>query len=1183
MRLLFGNFGRSTFMALGLTVAASASVSAEPKIQFSRDVRPILSDACYQCHGPDKETRQGGLRLDERDGAFATLDSGGVAIVPGDLTQSQLIERITSEDPDLRMPPPDSDKKLSPQQIDTLKSWVKQGAEWKGHWAFEKPQRPELPTVKAWPWPKNEVDYFILARLEQEGLLPSPEADKETLIRRVTLDLTGLPPTIAEVDQFLADKSPGAYEKLVDRLLASPHYGEQMARYWLDAARYGDTHGLHLDNERVIWPYRDWVINAYNRNLPYDQFAIEQLAGDLLPNPTLDQLVATGFNRCNVTTSEGGSIDEEYYCRYAVDRVETTSTVFMSLTLGCAVCHDHKYDPFSQKEFYQLFAFFNSLTEKAMDGNALAPPPVIKVPTQEQKDALARLNEQITGLAAKIDGPMPAIDAAQADWEQEWSSKLSSMWQPVGITDFASTGGASLRKLDDGSILAEGTNADKEIYDVTVKTELRGITAIRLEALVDDALPARGPGRADNANFVLSEFEAEAQSVTHPEKSKKIKFQLAKADYAQASGEYFIDKAIDGKVDGTNGWAVDGDKRHENRTAFFIPSEPIGYAGGTILKLKLRHESQFSRHSIGRFRFAVSTDQSLSPVRMSPWLVAGPFRADSGDAAFKTAYGPETDVTKPIDPKAVYDGELKWVTRKFKDGAPNKLRGVYAAHYLYRTIRTASPRQLTLHFGSDDALKVWVNGQVVLEKNEQRSVSADSDAVTVPLAKGENRLLLKVVNYGGEYAFYFRPGKEEGGEEWLELASLLTIPPEQRNPEQAKQLRDHYRGRHSAEWQGMQAELARLRTEEKQINDRIPTTLIMEEMPQRRDAFVLIRGEYDKKGEKVQPAVPAALPPLPEGAPANRLGLAQWLVSPEHPLTARVAVNRYWQKFFGVGIVKTAEDFGSQGEWPKHPELLDWLATEFIRTGWDIKRMQRLLVTSATYRQSSKVTPQLLQVDRENRLLARGHRFRMDAEMVRDNALFVSGLLVDRIGGGSVKPYQPAGLWEAVGYTDSNTAKFTRDNGEALYRRSMYTFWKRTAPPPSMMLFDAPSREACTVRRSRTNTPLQALALMNDEQFVEASRHLAERILLEGGSNTQERINFVFRHLLARAPDPDEAQVLAEQLAEHSKRYREDPEAATRLLSVGESKRNDSLDAGEVAAWTMIANLMLNLDETLTK
>ncbi len=1013
------------------------------RIDFSRDIRPIFSNFCYKCHGPDEDERQASLRLDVKEAALALLESGATAIVPGDSAHSALYQRIVADSAE-RMPPADTGKTLTREQIQKIRDWIDQGADWRAHWSFIKPERPPLPEVKHAAWPRGAIDYFILSRLERERLAPEPEAARTTLARRVTLDLTGLPPTPAEVDAFLADSSSDAYEKLVDRLLASPHYGEHMARYWLDAARYGDTHGLHLDNERTIWPYRDWVIAAFNANMPFDQFTVEQLAGDLLPNPTVSQQVATGFNRCNVTTSEGGSIDEEFLVRYAVDRVDTTSTVWMGLTTGCAVCHDHKYDPVTQREFYQLFAFFNSLTEKAMDGNRLDPPPVVKVPSAEQARKLAAVRDAIQATEAELAALMPGIDAAQAAWEAEELRRLEGVWQIVEPAELSSSGGSSFRKLSDASVLIEGTNPNKDVYEIVLQTDASAITAVRLEALTHDSLPQKGPGRALNGNLVLSELEADVASVADAGQIQSVKFAAARADHSQTKGDFLVRKAIDGTVDGDNGWAVAGFERHEPRTAVFRLASPVGFEGGTRLRLRLRHESKYAQHGIGRFRLAVSRD----PAQLAP--------------------------------------------------------------------QTATAED-------------------------------DQDDAT------------------------------------LSIGTILSLPPAERTEELNNKVRDHFRRHHSPEWAKRADALQSLKDEEKAADAQIPTTLVMQEMPQRREAFVLIRGQYNKHGEPVQPGVPAVLPPLQADAPANRLALAKWIVDPAHPLTARVTVNRFWQQYFGMGLVKTAEDFGSQGEPPSHPELLDWLATEFIASGWDVKALQKLIVTSATYRQSSRVSADKLQRDPDNRLLARAPRFRLDGEAVRDLALSVSTLLSPQIGGPSAKPYQPPGLWEAIGYTTSNTAKFVQDHGPALYRRGMYTFWKRTSPPPSMLTFDAPSREACTVSRARTNTPLQALVLMNDTQFVEAARKLAERVMTETGPSVDEQANYLFRLATARPPDDDERRVLVATYEAHRAEFQRDGEAATRLLSVGEAPRNEQLNVAELAAWTMVANLVLNLDETLTK
>lgn len=1165
----------------GLTLSlGSTTVLAAPPVDYTRDIRPILSNYCYQCHGPDTEQRKAGLRLDLRDGAFAPTESGGHAIVAGKPDESLLIERVMSDAPDLRMPPEDFPKKLSPAQVALLRRWIEEGASWKDHWAFITPKTPDLPAPKAEDWIKNPIDRFVLARLEKEGWSPSGEADKVTLIRRLTFDLTGLPPTPEEIDAYLADNSSQAYEHVVDRLLNSPRYGEHMARYWLDAARYGDTHGLHLDNYRSMWPYRDWVINAFNRNLSFDQFTIEQLAGDLLPSPTNDQRIASGFNRCNISTSEGGSIDEEYYVRYTVDRVETTSTVFLGMTLGCAVCHDHKFDPVTQREFYQLFAYFNNLTEKPMDGNKEDPPPILKVASLEQNRQIKELTKRIDELTQQLDAAIPDVDAAQSAWEKEWETKLQSFWRPIELTKLKSTGGATLKRLEDGSILAEGTNPPKDTYEVAAVVDGKGMTAVRLECLTDDSLFQKGPGRSDNANFVLSEFEMDAVSVADPTKTEPVEFAAAVADFSQANGEYFPDKLIDKDITPKNGWAPAGFERHENRTVILVAKKPFGFDGGTELRFRLKHESEFPQHTIGRFRLSLSSDPTFSPAIMSNWRMLGPFKAADGAAAYTTDFGPEAE----IDLAKTY-GSLKWVERRdLQDGKSHKLRGKNAAAtYLYRTIHVNSPRTVKLALGSDDGVKVWLDGKIVLDKNVQRGLMPDEDRLSLDLEPGEHKLLMKVVNYGSEYAFAFRTQGENAGKEVLDLAALLSAPAPGRTPESQKAIRNYYRSNFSAEWKKLKADQEKLEAERKGIEAKLAPTLVMQEMDGVRDAFMLLRGEYDKKGEKVERKVPAVFPPLPEGAPNNRLGLAKWLVSPSHPLTARVTVNRFWQQLFGTGIVKTAEDFGIQGEYPSHPELLDWLATEFIRSGWDVKRLLKMMVMSSTYRQSSVPSRQSLDFDPDNRLLSHGPLFRMDAEVVRDNALAVSGLLIERVGGASVKPYQPPGVWEAVGYVGSNTRDFKRDSGEALYRRSLYTFWKRTAHPPALQTFDAPSREQCTVRRARTNTPLQALNLMNDEQYVEASRAFAERILSKGGNSDAERLGYAFRMVTARWPDETEREVLAEELRRQRERFTSDKEAATKLITVGESKPSASLDPSEVAAWTMIGNLLLNLHETITK
>ncbi len=1020
------------------SMAVSPVAAQEEKVNFGRQIRPLLAEKCFACHGLDGETRSTEFRMDTKDGLFAPLESGGVAIVPGDLDASTIYQRLTTDDMDAHMPPVDAEKQFSKNEIDLVRRWIKQGAEWQQHWAWVAPERPQLSDKAS----RNAIDHFVQGRLRKEGLKESSEADRVTLIRRVTFDLTGLPPTAGEIDNFLADTSPNAYEKVVDRLLKSPNYGEQMGRYWLDVARYGDTHGLHLDNFREMWPYRDWVINAFNKNMPFDQFTIEQLAGDLLPDATIDQRVATGFNRCNVTTSEGGAISEEYHVHYTVDRVATMSTVWLGVSMGCVTCHEHKFDPYEMKDFYQLYAFFNSLDGPVMDGNKKDTAPVLKIANDAQKTEMAELKRLIAELSKTTTAPDAAVDQAQAEWETQLRESIVSepKWLVLSPETSTSSGGATLDKQEDESILVSGENPAKEVYEFVAQVDSNGLTAVRLEGLLHPSLTAAGAGRSSNSNVVLSEFEAEVASTVEPDKWEKITFTRAWADHEQPDGDFKIGNAIDGKAE--TGWAIAGHQRKENRTAIFVADAPFGHEEGTRLKLRLRHESVYSQHQFGRIRLAVT------------------------------------------------------------------------------------------------------------------------DAVEIP------QLGSKTVPQ--------------------EIADLLKTEPEQRNAEQQNTIRDHYRNNVSTDETLVKnrTDLAAKRKRQTELDKSLPTTLVWKELAEPKPAHILIRGAYDKKGEQVYRNTPAALPPLAplgDGETPTRLHLAQWLVSPDHPLTSRVTVNRFWQQYFGVGIVQTAEDFGSQGSPPSHPELLDWLAVDFQENGWDVKRLQKLIVMSATYRQSSQVPKDVRSLDPDNRLLSRGPRFRFDAEMIRDNALSLSGLLIDRIGGPSVKPYQPPGIWFAVAYTDSDTARFKRDSGEALYRRSMYTFWKRTAPPPTMVTFDAPSRETCSVRRSRTNTPLAALALMNDEQFIEAARGVGQRIMKEGGSTEEDRAAFAFRLVTARRPGDAELAVVLKVYRTALAAYVANEKATTELLTVGDSGPDSSLTASQLAAWTMVANMLLNLDETITK
>ena len=1268
---------------LGLSTAfAEHHETEQASINYNLDIRPILADNCYACHGPDAKTRQANLRLDTKAGAFSE-PSGYPVIVPSKPEESELHLRIVSNDDTYRMPPADFNKTLTPVQIEAITQWIREGAKWEEHWAFTTPVSSTPSDVQNEDWVRNPIDAFILSRLEKEGLQPASEADKRTLIRRLSFDLTGLPPTREEIHQFLADDSPEAYEKVIDAFMAKPEYGEHLARFWLDVARYGDTHGLHLDNYREMWPYRDWVIEAFNKNMPFDQFTIEQLAGDLLPEPTLEQRIATGFNRCHVTTSEGGSINAEYFVRYAIDRANTTSTVWMGLTVGCAQCHDHKYDPITQKEFYQLYAYFNNITENAMDGNRKDSPPVVKLPTPEQEAELAAFDVQITELDAQTKTPIPELDATQIAWENRMPR-----WTTLKPTSLYSKGGATLEALEDNSILASGTNPEQETYEVIVDLPPGKWSAVRLEGIKDASLPKSGIGRSSNGNVVLTDFavfiappaaesdespvaessdgdadpetqtegetteaeagstpavdadaeaqventpDAEVQAESTPDADVNAEAQAegtstddasvenedetaevadpwthvqivqAWADHEQVMGENnlggVIANAIDDKPE--TGWALD--RRNENRQAIFLVAAPFGTEGGR-LKIRLKHEFDLRQKQLGRFRLALTDAATVYPIGskigLGNWHAAGPFTAEHGNLAFYQVYEPETKGVNAGDTFKVNDKTIKWEQQSHwvDEQVHNDIVGENSATYIFRNISSVTQQRALLHIGSNDALKVWMNGTELLSKNVQRDAAADQEQVQVELKPGNNTLLLKIVNYSGPSGFYFRM---ESAPPMLpaNIVDIAGTSRGERETAQKDQIRDYYRAnitldksinenahRAFADLKEVFADLAETRQKRTTLDGSLTTTLVMQERPEPRGAYVLARGEYQHPGEEVYPQTPAVLSSMPEDATPNRLGFAKWLLSPEHPLTARVAINRYWQDIFGAGIVKTAEDFGTQGTPPVHPELLDWLATEFIASGWDVQTMLKLMLTSSTYRQSAQVTPEKLARDADNMLLSRAPRYRFDAETVRDNALALSGLLYPKIGGPSVKPPQPGGLWKAVGFSGSNTDTFVKDTGaDKVYRRSLYTFWKRTAPPPQMNILDAPSREACTIRRERTNTPMQALMLMNDPQFFEAARAFAERTVKEGGETPQERIAYLFEAATARLPKPREEALLLETFQAHHQELAANPEAAKELITIGESTPDETLDAVEVAAWTMIANLILNLDEVLNK
>ena len=924
-------------------------------VEFNRDIRPIFSDRCYTCHGPSVTNRVSKLRLDKPADA-ATLH--------------EILRRINLGDKPGHMPA--AGPSLTPQQIALIQRWIDQGGAWQKHWSFIPPVRPSVPEGA------NAIDYFIRARLQKEGLDFAAEADRATLIRRVTFALTGLPPTLEEIDGFLHDQSPNAYEKVVDRLLASPRYGERMAIRWLDAARYADTNGYQTDGERYMWRWRDWVIDAFNSNMPYDRFAVEQLAGDLLPNATLDQRIASGFNRNHRGNGEGGIVPEEYAVEYVVDRVDTTSTVFLGLTVGCARCHDHKYDPITQREYYQLYAYFNNIPERGNAQKYGNSPPMIKAPTRAQQAELDRLDQAISDAEKKVDG------RGQGKWEAKLASGTD--WFRQRQLDASNTGDFGFL---DKFTLAARINASSP--DGAIFSRMKGEEGPGYEVILK--------GGKVQVNLVLRWLDDAIRVET--------------VDAIELNHPHHVAVTWDGSR--------------------FAEGCKV-YIDGVVRPLKINVD-QMNQN------FAVKV-----PLRIG--------------VGFKGA----------ISDVHIYKTDL----------APNEIAVLATPESVSQIAAIASAKRTTA------------------QRDKIRLAYFD----TLP--------------------------------QWKMLGDL-------------REQRGHY-------------------------YDSIQTVMVMQELPTPRETFLLKRGAYDHPGDRVQRGVPAVLPPLPAGAANDRLALARWIVDPANPLTARVAVNRFWQMYFGTGIVKTVEDFGSQGEWPVNPELLDWLATEFVRTGWDVKAMQKAMVMSAAFRQTSKAAPELLQHDPENRLVARGPRFRLPAEAIRDAALAVSGLLVEKTGGPSVKPYQPAGLWEEL----SGGEGYKQDHGAALYRRSLYTFWKRASPPPMMASFDSAGREACTVRETRTDTPLQALDLMNDVTFVEASRALAQRMMKQGG------IDLGFRLATSRLPNDHERSILLNFYHYDLDRYQTNPEAAQKLLSEGESTRDRSLNSSELAAWTNVASMILNLDETVT-
>jgi len=1038
-------FTRAVLLTL-LACAHMPSGYAEmpDKVQFNRDIRPIFSDKCFSCHGLDAKHRKAELRLDTPEGAYALNEDKFQAIKPGDLKNSEAWRLINSTDEEEIMPPLKSHKKLSAEEKELIKRWIEQGASYQKHWAFEPQVKTEPPAVTNTASARNEIDRFVLARLEREGLGFSSEAPRETLIRRASFALTGLPPSIKEADEFLTDVSPEAYEKMVDRYLGSARFGEEMARHWLDLARYGDTHGLHLDNERQMWAYRDWVIKAFNVNKPFDQFTVEQIAGDQIPNATREQQVATGFNRCNVSTSEGGAIDDEFIFRYAVDRASTMSEVWMGMTVGCAVCHDHKFDPISAKEFYSIYAFFHSNSDPAMDGNVKLTKPIIKLPDQEQDRQLLEFEARMAATQKKMNQILPKVNY-----------------------------------MDPSTI--DPKPAPKEVDEVWI----------------EDEFPTGAVMMTHPGNHPLKWITAEEGPVFSGKRAiKRTDAALAQDFYQEGGGSFELPVAA--------------------KAYFHVYIDPNDPPEAVMIQLR---ENNSWEH---RMMWGESNLIPFGSPNTHERFIAGPI------------------------PEAGKWVQLEVDVEKINLKAGMKITGV----------------AFTLYGGTAYFDKMGVKGVFDESSDPMYSFNIwqknfiNKDAPNVP---HEIRNLLKE-----------GPKTERTLEEYIILRNYflqkvcLSV---------------------EKDFSSERKEFFAARKGYDDLDTNVPGTFIFRDRDIPRESYVMERGQYDKKGEKVMPGTPAIFPPLKSAKPdySTRLDLAQWLVSPEHPLTARVAANRFWQQIFGTGLVKTSSDFGSQGEPPTHPELLDWLAIRFRETGWNTKALIKHMAMSSTFRQASNVTPDLLKKDPANRLFARGPRFRLDAEQIRDNALFVSGLMSSETGGRGAMIYQPPNIWEPVGFQDSDTRNYKQDSGEKLYRRSIYAFLKRTAPPPFMGNFDAPNREQSCALRERSNTPLQALQLMNDVQHYEAARGLAERMIAEGGATPEERIDFAYRATLARKPGPEETAVVKATLTKHLEKYLANPEQAKSAIRIGAKPPKEGVPEPELAAYTLTANLILNLDEVVNR
>ena len=1119
---------------------------------FRFDVRPILSKNCFACHGPDEAHREADLRLDERD---AAIDVG--AIVPGVPDESEVIRRITSPDAGEKMPPPKTGRQLTTAEIQTIRAWIAAGAKYAKHWSYEPPQRAALPKVSRPQWCRNAIDYFVLAGLDEAGLKPEPEADRYRLIRRLSLDMIGLPPTIEEVDAFVVDERPDAYERLVDRLLSSSAYGEHWARKWLDLARYADTTGYEKDSTRTIWPFRDWVINALNADMPFDQFTIEQLAGDLLPNATRDQVIATAFHRNSMQNDEGGVDKEEYRVAAVIDRVNTTMQVWMGTTMGCCQCHSHKYDPFPHQEYYKLFAFFN----QTADANRYDQEPLLLTPSAKQQKLKAALDRQLEENKRAYASKCDEYVNAQREWEQAVTQDFD--WKPLRPTNVTSLGGATCTVLDDGSVLVSGAHLDTDTYIVQAESELKQITAIRLEAWTDKSLPHSGPGRAGDGGFVVSRVEVLQEPVQPAENVKWVRIELPRHDWLKMAEVQVFRGDENLALAGT---ATQSSTAYEGYAKLAIDgsTDPHFSSGRSIShtafnenpwwEVELAHPSRVDRLAIwseeaNSFRLAGAIVMLLDPDRKPVWK--------------QTLLFPP-DLTATLTVNLTATPQIAWASA---DSERKEFPAIHA-------IENRDPKSQGWSPDPD------AEGPHALFLGFEQPIKAEG-RIRLKIIVGQQA---RVDGHAGQTLGHFRLLVTDAPQ----AATAATVPPsireiariatEKRSPSQTEEITKYFRS--------LQPELKTLVAQREDIERRLKDeykpdkTPIMKELPpeEQRKTHVFNRGSFLSPGEEVTPDTPHVFHPFSAELPRNRLGLAKWLVDRKNPLTARIVANRHWEQFFDKGIVFTSEDFGSQGMLPTHPKLLDWLAVELMDNGWSLKKLAKTIVMSAAYRQTSRITSEKLQRDPENRLISRGPRARLSAEQIRDQALAVSGLLSTKIGGPSVMPPQPEGVWQVV-YSDD---RWVTSQGDDRYRRGIYTFWRRTSPYPSAMALDATSRETCTIRRVTTNTPIAAFALLNDPVYIEAAQALATRIVEKDEPSLKGRVTYAFRQVLARPPGENELQRLV-RLFDSQRSYYEQHRNAAKAMATNERQVAQDGDIAELAAWTVVSNVLLNLDETLTK